>query len=130
MLSRSNELYCWSYNWNLQAVLVAAYCRRLERLAGLLSHYVSHLQHVQAALGLVHNQQQQQQHEQAEEPGCTMVASAGLANCLQQVGEELAEAAAALIRSISAITNSTNSALLALALKRTFRDVNSALSTT
>ena len=83
-------MYCWNPYWNLQAVLVAAYCRRLERLASLLRQYDSHLQQARAALGLA-----QQLHEQGEEPRCKAVASAGLADCLRQVGEELAEAAAA-----------------------------------
>ena len=40
----------------------------------------------------------------------------------------LIAAAAPLTRSVSSLTHSTNSSLLALALKRKFRDDNSALS--
>lgn len=36
-----------------QVVLVAAYCRRLQRLASLLHQYDCHLKHTLAALGLV-----------------------------------------------------------------------------
>ena len=64
-----------------------------------------------------------------------MKASLICGNCPDVLGligslSALEEAAAALIRSISAITNSTNSALLALALKRNCLLVNSALSVT
>lgn len=79
----------------LQAVLAAAYGRRLQRLAALLQRYDAQLQRALAALGLMQQQQQSgdqnsKQEQQLEQP--TADALAALAAGLQQLEQQLAAA--------------------------------------
>lgn len=71
-----------------QAVLVDAYCRRVQRLATLLQHYDAHLQAALAALGLAAPKQQQEV-ESGSPALAAADAAAALANGLRQVEEQL-----------------------------------------
>lgn len=64
-----------------QAVLVAAYCRRLQRLASLLQQYDAHLQRTLAKLGLV------QHVEYSKEAACQ--AAHEVAAALQELQDQL-----------------------------------------
>ncbi len=68
-----------------QAVMVAAYCRRLERLASLLKQYDAHLQHTLAGLGLG-------QLEKCSAAAAGQEASQELADALQALQQQLAAA--------------------------------------
>lgn len=69
-----------------QAVMVAAYCRRLERLASLLKQYDAHSQHTLAGLGLG-------QLEKCSAAAAGQEASQELADALQALQQQLAAAA-------------------------------------
>ncbi|PRW60151.1 hypothetical protein C2E21_1578 [Chlorella sorokiniana] len=76
-----------------EAVLVAAYGRRLQRLAALLQQYDAQLNRALAALGLAseqHGQQHSEQQQQGAQPSTEALAA--LAAGLQQLEQQLATA--------------------------------------
>lgn len=79
---------------HMQAVLVGAYCRRLQRLAALLQQYDAELHRALAALGLAQEQQEGQHgSEQQGRPPATADALAALADGLQRLEQQLMTAA-------------------------------------